>query len=348
MKKFSYRIRSQKFRRIFLMSLHQTSEPIIQNNDEHNDGNDDSDDSDEMSHVRGKHTLDPKVIHNLEMEILKTMAGTNPIDSLFSSNLPDSSINSNVMGSSLFNSSQSFSLESFTVDSVTTTSLTSTSSELETIQQESNRCCSRHAQIQNGSIHESKKPLSVGENKSVELLPSQSKEDKGKICLVLDLDETLIHSSFLAIPHADFRFILGIEQNPVGVFVCVRPGAERFLRELGTLYEIVIFTASCQIYADKVINTIDKSKVVKHRLYRESCTDFGGSYVKDLSRLNRNLEKIIIIDNSSVSYLLQPYNAISISSWYDDPTDNQLFVISDFLKKYYKENNIYDILVPHE
>ena len=36
------------------------------------------------------------------------------------------------------------------------------------------------------------------------LLPKIHPEDRGKKCLVLDLDETLVHSSFRAVPGADF------------------------------------------------------------------------------------------------------------------------------------------------
>ena len=121
---------------------------------------------------------------------------------------------------------------------------------------------------------------------------------------------------------------------------------KRFLKELGDLYEIVVFTASSQPYADTVIDYIDPGHVVKYRLYRESCTDFGGNFVKDLSRLNRSLERIIIIDNSPSAYLLQPYNAIAIASWFDEPMDNELLLILDFLKQSYRVKNVYDLFSP--
>lgn len=298
------------------------------------------------THVRGKHTLDPKVVQKLEMEILKSMASGKNLDSPFGGALPDASITTattSIVATSIFNSSTAFTMESFTEKTL------SSLAPPETIMEESDlspqeeapqgkSCCMSPVKRQD----QSKQAIAPDGS----LLPAQSSEDRGKICLVLDLDETLVHSSFLAIPHADYRFNIGVEQNPVGVFVCVRPGAEKFLRELGSLYEIVIFTASCQVYADPVIDFIDKGRVVKYRLYREACTDFNGSFVKDLSRLNRPLEKIIIIDNSSVAYLLQPYNAIPISSWFDDPTDNELFIILEKLKHHHRAKNINSILYP--
>jgi len=47
----------------------------------------------------------------------------------------------------------------------------------------------------------------------VKLLPGHHPDDKGKKCLVLDLDETLVHSSFRAVPGADFVI-------PVQVRIC--------------------------------------------------------------------------------------------------------------------------------
>lgn len=187
-------------------------------------------------------------------------------------------------------------------------------------------------------------PVFITDEKLPDLLPPPSPEEAKKICLVLDLDETLVHASFQPLPDPDFRFSLGADENEVGLFVNIRPGAEEFLKELGPLYELVVFTASCQAYADEVINYIDPEGVVKHRLYRESCTDFGGSRVKDLSRMNRPLERIIIIDNTPSAYLLHPYNAIAITSWFDDPSDRELPKIKEFLKQSYRIRNVYDLL----
>ena len=313
------------------------------------DNNEDIAESDhqEGTHVRGKHTLDPKVIHHLEMEILKSMSGGGNLDPLFNSGLPDASMTAagtTTLNSSIFNSSQSFTMESLTLDTLTMTNYRPDDKEELKNSISFFQCCKKSNVPTNNPQNNGQNSNKIEINKNSILLPPQLSEDKDKITLVLDLDETLVHSSFLGIPHADFRFVIGIEQNPVGVFVCIRPGAERFLRELGNLFEIVIFTASCQVYADSVIDFIDKGRVVKHRLYRESCTDFGGNFIKDLSRLNRNLEKIIIVDNSSIAYLLQPSNAIAITSWFDDPTDDELFIILEFLKQHHRTKNVYDIL----
>ena len=302
--------------------------------------------------IRPANQLDPKVIQQLELGILRAAQSGGTVDPLFNAGLPDSSVtgtSSTSMSSSLYTTSTSVSMESFTIDTIVAGVSNPKDLELRPggrrpAQARTTNCCCR-AKVEPASLkpNDDSEANSGAGSLTQGLLPAPSLEDKNKLCLVLDLDETLVHSSFLAIPHADLQFVLDIEENQIPVFVCVRPGAQRFLKELGSLYEIVIFTASMQPYADPVIDFIDPDRVVKHRLYRESCTDFGGSFVKDLSRLNRKLERIIIIDNSPSAYLLQPYNAIAISSWFDEPMDDELLKILDFLKQSYRVTNVYDL-----
>ena len=57
------------------------------------------------------------------------------------------------------------------------------------------------------------------------------------------------------------------------------------------------------------------------QLYREHCTFYNNVFVKDMSRLGRDLKDVIILDNSPISYLFQPENGMAIKNWYDDKTD---------------------------
>ena len=100
---------------------------------------------------------------------------------------------------------------------------------------------------------------------------------------------------------------------------------------MAEIYEIVIFTAAMQDYADWVLNQIDKAKRIKYRLYRQHCSQNGPFLVKDLSLLGRDLKRTIIIDNNSDNFILQPDNGIFISTWYDDMSDNFLKEISPLL-----------------
>jgi len=165
----------------------------------------------------------------------------------------------------------------------------------------------------------------------IKLLPELHKDDCGKPCLVLDLDETLVHSSFRAVPGADFVIPVQIEDVVHFVYVAKRPGVDEFLVEMAKHYEIVVYTASLNKYADVLLDLLDPHRTIRTRLFRESCVFYEGNYVKDLSLLNRPLSQSIIIDNSPASYLFHPENAIDCSSFIDDVTDRELDQIGKFL-----------------
>lgn len=64
-------------------------------------------------------------------------------------------------------------------------------------------------------------------------------------------------------------------------------------------------------YADPVADLLDKWGAFRARLFRESCVFHRGNYVKDLSRLGRDLRRVLILDNSPASYVFHPDNAVS-------------------------------------
>ncbi|THH33246.1 hypothetical protein EUX98_g896 [Antrodiella citrinella] len=115
------------------------------------------------------------------------------------------------------------------------------------------------------------------------LLPPLAPKHAGRKCLVLDLDETLVHSSFKSISQADYVVPVEIEYHWHNVYVIKRPGVDNFLKKMGEIYEVVVFTASLSKYADPVLDKLDIHHVVSHRLFRESCYNHRGNYVKDLS-----------------------------------------------------------------
>nr|POE62276.1 putative phosphatase psr2 [Quercus suber] len=156
------------------------------------------------------------------------------------------------------------------------------------------------------------------------LLPPLRQELRGRKCLVLDLDETLVHSSFKILHQADFTIPVEIEGQYHNVYVIKRPGVDAFLKRVGELYEVVVFTASVSKYGDPLLDQLDIHHVVHHRLFRESCYNHQGNYVKDLSQVGRDLRETIIIDNSPTSYIFHPQHAVPISSWFSDAHDNEL------------------------
>ncbi|KAG4443242.1 hypothetical protein IFR05_001285 [Cadophora sp. M221] len=162
------------------------------------------------------------------------------------------------------------------------------------------------------------------EQKSQWLLPPIAPRFQGKKCLVLDLDETLVHSSFKILHQADFTIPVEIEGQYHNVYVIKRPGVDQFMKRVGELYEVVVFTASVSKYGDPLLDQLDIHHVVHHRLFRESCYNHQGNYVKDLSQVGRDLRETIIIDNSPTSYIFHPQHAVPISSWFSDAHDNEL------------------------
>ena len=146
-----------------------------------------------------------------------------------------------------------------------------------------------------------------------------------KPCLVLDLDETLVHSSFRPVPNPDYIIPVEIDGKVTDVYVLKRPWVDLFLTEMAEKYELVVFTASLAKYANPLMDKLDVHGVVRHRLFRDACYPFQGNYVKDLTCLGRDLHKTIIIDNSPYSYMFHPQNALPVSSFIDDPADDALF-----------------------
>ena len=162
-------------------------------------------------------------------------------------------------------------------------------------------------------------------------MPPLSAEHKDKRCLVLDLDETLVHSSFKPTKNPDYIIPVVIEGTTHKVYVAKRPGVDEFMRAMGEIYEIVIYTASLSKYADPLLDLLDIHKVISHRLFREHCVNHEGGYVKDLALLGRPVQTTVIIDNSPLSYLFHPQNAIGCGTFIDDMSDNELPQIQDFL-----------------
>jgi len=180
------------------------------------------------------------------------------------------------------------------------------------------------------------------------LLPPLTPRSCNKKTLVLDLDETLVHSSFKPVNNADFIVPVEIEEQVHQVYVLKRPGVDQFMKKMGEVYEIVVFTASLAKYADPVLDLLDKHKVVTSRLFREACVYHKGNYVKDLGRLGRDLKKTVIIDNSPASYMFNPENAVPVESWFDDESDNELIELIPILEQLSKANDVRDDIAKHQ
>ena len=77
-------------------------------------------------------------------------------------------------------------------------------------------------------------------------------------------------------------------------------------------FEIIIFTAAMKEYADWIIDRVDSTGVIKHRLYRRHTTQYNNMFIKDLRKLNRDMNKVVILDNNPENFCFQPDHGIFI------------------------------------
>lgn len=72
-------------------------------------------------------------------------------------------------------------------------------------------------------------------------------------------------------------------------------------------FELVVFTASMEIYGQAVADKLDSNQgMLNRRYYRQHCTLDFGSYTKDLSAICADLSSVFILDNSPGAYRSYP------------------------------------------
>ena len=153
-------------------------------------------------------------------------------------------------------------------------------------------------------------------------------DNEKKYTLVLDLDETLIHYVDMSGEKEISRLQEeGEEEATEGKdesFFLTRPFCHKFLEEMSKHYEVVIFTAGIQEYADWVVDQLDPDgSLIKHRLYRQHTINRDTEndlplIIKDLSKIGRDLSRTIIVDNLAENFILQKDSGIFITTWYSD------------------------------
>ncbi|CAI6334789.1 unnamed protein product [Periconia digitata] len=137
------------------------------------------------------------------------------------------------------------------------------------------------------------------------------------LTLVLSLEDLLVHSEW---------------STKHGWRTAKRPGVDYFLRYLSQYYELVIFTSVKSMDADPIIRKLDPFALVMWPLFREATRFEKGEYIKDLSCLNRDLSKTIIVDTDPSHVKLQPENAIVLPKWKGQPGDAGLVSLIPFLE----------------
>jgi Dullard-like phosphatase family protein len=146
--------------------------------------------------------------------------------------------------------------------------------------------------------------------------------------LILDLDETLVHSDFdYEFTDHDVSLNLNTPDEDIIIPLFLRPGLKDFLTFAKNNFELVLFTSSCKEYADTIINYLDPSnEIFSHRIYRDSCVYIEpGIYIKDLRIFaNKDLKDMVIIDNCIISFANQLDNGILVSSFYQTEEESIL------------------------
>ena len=159
-------------------------------------------------------------------------------------------------------------------------------------------------------------------NNSPIKIPYLNQELIKEFSLVLDLDETLI----------SFK----IDENDEGKGILrFRPGLDHFLDLVSKYYELIIFTAATKEYADPILDAIESNKLYfDYRLYRQHTIVYNNDFIKDLSKLGRDLSKVIIVDNMPQNFRLQKENGIFIKAfWGEDNYDTALYDLGIILEK---------------
>uniref|UniRef100_A0A8C9UZJ1 Mitochondrial import inner membrane translocase subunit TIM50 n=1 Tax=Scleropages formosus TaxID=113540 RepID=A0A8C9UZJ1_SCLFO len=154
---------------------------------------------------------------------------------------------------------------------------------------------------------------------SPKLLPDPLKEPyyQPPYTLVLELTDVLLHPEWSLATGWRFK---------------KRPGIEYLFQQLTPLYEIVIFTAETGMTAYPLIDSIDPQGFVMYRLFRDATRYMDGHHVKDVSCLNRDTSKVIVVDCKREAFSLQPFNGMALRKWDGNSDDRTLYDLAAFLK----------------
>lgn len=141
------------------------------------------------------------------------------------------------------------------------------------------------------------------------LPPPPPEQYRRPMTLVVTLDDFLVHSEW---------------DTKHGWRTAKRPGVDYFLGYLSQYYEIVVFSLNLQMFSDKTVMKLDPLRAyIQYALFKEGCRYKDGKIIKDLSLLNRDLNKVVAIDVNADTLLLQPENSIILKPW-DGTADDTL------------------------
>ena len=164
-----------------------------------------------------------------------------------------------------------------------------------------------------------------------------------KKTLILDLDETLIHSCTFP-PHPSVKYFKHLSMN---FYIFKRPGLEQFLQYVKNEFDLFIYTYSEEDYANPILNEICPFIDKQHRLFRDSCSIETGKVFKDIEMLERPNEDIIILDDNPSILRSFPSNTLQIEKWTGNPNDDLLISwVIPLLEQCKISNDVREIITP--
>lgn len=138
-----------------------------------------------------------------------------------------------------------------------------------------------------------------------------------KYTLVLELNGVLIHP--------EWNYSTGWRFKK-------RPALDKFVNDIGyPHFEVVIYTSEQATIAHPLLDNIDPEWRFMHRLYRDATKYMNRSHVKDLSKLNRDLSKVILVDWDPQAFQLNPENALRLPKWQGIDEDRALIDLASLL-----------------
>lgn len=174
------------------------------------------------------------------------------------------------------------------------------------------------------------------------LLPEKSIKNRNKKTLLLDLDETILHSSEYKVTSPDM--IISIDNREV--YIKLRPFLKEFLTQVSVLYEIIVYTSSYDDYALEVCSRLTTSQSlsisIDYLLSREACLNYKGEHIKQVNLLGRDLSQIVVIDNNPIGFLMTTQNGIGIRPWIGNAYDNELKYLTYILLEISQYSDVRD------
>eukprot|EP00746_Dinoflagellata_sp_MGD_P014434 gnl/MRDRNA2_/MRDRNA2_131626_c0_seq1.p1 gnl/MRDRNA2_/MRDRNA2_131626_c0~~gnl/MRDRNA2_/MRDRNA2_131626_c0_seq1.p1 ORF type:complete len:269 (-),score=36.43 gnl/MRDRNA2_/MRDRNA2_131626_c0_seq1:321-1127(-) len=149
-----------------------------------------------------------------------------------------------------------------------------------------------------------------------------------RLSVVLDLDETLIHTHYQPQRPHDFQVLVPgrAAGSTVNAYVKKRPGVDAFLTWLHEeKFDLSLYTAGTSAYASAILKVLDPDRILGHRYCRDKCVKAPVPmvYWKDLQKVCKDLTRVVLVDNNPVCFHMQPDNGILIKDYFGDVDDIQ-------------------------